>query len=335
MANCRNLITDVPGLGVGQAHDSTVMSGVTVLLCDDPGVAAVDVRGGGPGTRETDALGLAGSVEHVHAIVLSGGSAFGLAAASGVQAILADRGVGFEVGDARVPIVPQAVIFDLGNGGNKAWAGTAPYEALAREACAIAGTDFALGSAGAGYGASTATWRGGTGSASDTLADGSVVGALAIVNAAGSVTAGAGRHFWAGPLERGDEFGGRGWPARFTADMLALALKGALRASTTIAVVATDVVLTRPQAYRLAVMAQAGLARAIFPVHTPLDGDVVFALSTGRRALRDPVAHLTQLGVAAAGTLARAVARGVYEAGTCPAGWVGPPAYRDTFGDGS
>lgn len=335
MTSCRNLITDVPGLLVGQAHDSLVCSGVTVVLPDAPAVAAIDVRGGGPGTRETDALGLAGSVEHVHAIVLSGGSAFGLAAATGVQAVLAERGIGFAVGAARVPIVPQAVVFDLANGGDKSWGRDPPYEGLAAAACEAAGTDFALGSAGAGYGATTATLRGGIGSASQVLTDGSIVGALAIVNAAGSVTLGATRHFWAAAFEQGDEFGGAGWPDGPASDHLKLQLKGALGASTTIAVVATNVALSRPQAHRLAVMAQTGMARAIYPVHTPLDGDAVFALSTGAMPLADPVAHLTRLGAVAADVLARAIARGVYEAAPSPAGWAGPPAWRTLFGDRS
>ncbi len=336
MTHCRNLISDIPGLTVGNAHDGRVLSGVTVLLPELPAVAAVDVRGGGPGTRETDALGLAGTVEHVHAIVLAGGSAFGLAAASGVQAFLAARGVGFAVGPARVPIVPQAILFDLANGGDKAWsagnpAGN-PYERMALEACASAGADFALGSVGAGFGATTATLRGGLGSASQRLDGGLIIGALAAVNAAGSATLGRSARFWAAPFEQDGEFGGRGVAGTVPAEALQPTLKGTVGANTTLAVVATNARLTRPQAYRLAVMAQAGMARALYPVHTPLDGDVVFALATGAVALSDPVFNLARLGTHAANVLARAIARGVYEAAPCPPGWIGPPDYRSTFG---
>lgn len=332
MTRCRNLITDVPGIAIGQAHDESAMTGVTVLIPEHPAVAAVDVRGGGPGTRETDALGVAGTVTEAHAIVLSGGSAFGLSAASGVQRYLSGKGIGFAVGLTRVPIVPQAILFDLLNGGGPSQTEPGLYERLAMEACASAGVDFALGSAGAGYGASTATLRGGLGSASDRLGDGTRVGAIVGVNAAGCVTIGDSRHFWAAPFEQDGEFGGHGWPARFPPDGLGVALKGGPRASTTIAVVATDAQLTKAQAFRLAAMAQTGLARAIYPVHTPLDGDVVFAVATGQRAMQDPIVSLARLGAVAANTLARAVARGVWEAARCPETWTGPPAYRSLFG---
>ena len=328
----RNLITDVPGLRVGNAHDDVIMTGVTVLIPSAAATASVDVRGGGPGTRDTDTIALSGTVEQVHAIVLSGGSAFGLAAASGVQSWLAARGIGYAVLTARVPIVPQAIHFDLLNGGNKSWGESPPYERLARAACDTAGEEFALGSAGAGYGATTATLRGGLGSASDVLPGGLVVGALVAVNAVGSVTVGDTPHFWAAPFERNREFGGHGLPARCSDAMLAPRLKGAAPGqSTTIAVVATNARLTKPQAHRLAVMAQTGLARAIHPVHTPLDGDTVFALATGEAALADSIYDLTLLGTAAAGTLARAVARAVYTAAPAPPGWTGPPAYAERF----
>jgi L-aminopeptidase/D-esterase-like protein len=331
MTHCRNLITDVAGLVVGNAHDEELLSGVTVLIPDQAAVAAVDVRGGGPGTRETDALGLAGSVEEAHAIVLSGGSAFGLAAATGVQVWLAERGRGFAVGSARVPIVAQAVLFDLLNGGNKVWGATPPYEQLARRACEGAGRDFEVGSAGAGYGATTATLRGGLGSASEILAGGLVVGALVAVNAVGSATVGETRHFWAAPFEKGQELGGHGVPSPWPADGLAIHLKGGRASATTIAVVATNAALSRSEVHRLAVMAQTGLARALYPVHTPLDGDTVFAIATGEAALPDPHAGLAGLGTAAANALARAVARGVYEAAPAPRGWIGPPAWRTRF----
>lgn len=330
-AHCRNLITDVAGLRVGNAHDERRLSGVTVLLPNQPCVAAVDVRGGGPGTRDTDALGLAGTVEEVHGIVLSGGSAFGLNAASGVQTYLAERGVGFNIGGARVPIVPQAILFDLLNGGDRTGA-ACPYDTLARAACETADADFPLGSAGAGYGATTATMRGGLGSASTHLERGLVAGALVAVNAVGSVTIGDGPHFWAAPYEVVGEFGGLGMPAGLDDSALALRLKGHASASTTIAIVATNARLTKVQAHRLAVMAQTGMARAIYPVHTPLDGDVVFALATGEVPLADPVFDLTRLGAAAANALARAIARGIYEAAPCPETWLGRPDYKSLFG---
>ena len=327
MTRCRNLITDVPGLRVGNAHDARLASGVTVLLADRPVVAAVDVRGGGPGTRETDAVSLSGTVETVHALVLSGGSAFGLAAATGVQGWLAERGIGFEVGSARVPIVPQAALFDLLNGGDKAWGPSPPYEAFARSACERAEAGFSLGSAGAGFGASTATLRGGLGSASEILDQGLIAGALAAVNAVGTATIGNTGHFWAAPFEKAAEFGGLGLPAPWPRDALEPRLKGGPHEATTLAIVATNARLSRREAHRLAVMAHTGLARAIYPAHTPLDGDVVFAVATGEVVLVDPIIDLARLGMAAANALARAIARAVYEAAPTPALWAGPPAY--------
>lgn len=332
MTSCRNLITDVPGLAVGCAHDERIMSGVTVVLPSRPAVAALDVRGGGPGTRESDAVGLMGSVEEVHALVLAGGSAFGLSAATGVQCWLAERGIGFDVGGARVPVVPQAILFDLLNGGDKAWGPSPPYEALARTACDSAGEEFALGSSGAGFGATTCNLRGGLGSASEELPGGLVVGALVAANPVGVATVGETAHFWAAPLERGAEFGGLGFPTEMPEAALAPRLKGGPGESTTIAVVATNARLSKRATHRLAVMAQTGLARAIHPVHTPLDGDAVFALATGEIALVDPVYGLAHLGTAAARALARAVARAIFEAAAAPTGWRGPPAWRTRFG---
>jgi len=333
MATQRNLITDVPGLRVGNAADDALLSGVTVVVCDAPATAAIDVRGGGPGTRESDALGLAGAVEEIHAAVLAGGSAFGLSAATGVQSWLRERGIGFAVGSARVPIVPQAILFDLLNGGDKDWKGAPPYEALAYRACEDAQADFELGSAGAGMGATTATLRGGLGSASDTLDGDLIVGALVAANPVGSVTIGDGPHFWAAPFEKTGEFGGLGMPAPWPPDALAPRLKGRQPGqSTTLAIVATNARLTKPQAHRLAVMAQTGLSRAIYPVHTPLDGDLVIALATGAIALGDSLNELTRLGTAAANTLARAIARGIHAADAAPAHWTGPPAWQTRFG---
>lgn len=331
MSRCRNLITDVPGIRIGHAEDASVCSGVTVLLSDNPLIAAVDVRGGGPGTRETDAIALTGSVDEAHAIVISGGSAFGLSAATGVQSWLAERGIGFRLGDAHVPIVPQAVLFDLLNGGDKAWGKSPPYERLAREACDNADDEFPCGSIGAGFGATTATIRGGLGSASQVLDGGLVVGAIVAVNAVGTATIGDTAHFWAAPFERGGEFGGLGLPAKWSEQHLEARLKGANRQATTLAIVATNARLSKREAHRLGVMAQGGLVRALYPAHSPLDGDAVFSVATGDVPLTDPIYGLAVLGIAAANVLARAIARGVYEAAPAPPSWRGPPAYRTRF----
>lgn len=325
----RNAITDVSGLRVGNAHDAALMSGVTVLLADRPFIAAADGRGGGLGTRETDALAAAGTVDEVHAITLSGGSAFGLSAATGVQSWLAARGIGYAVREARVPIVPGAILFDLLNGGDKNWGASPPYEGLARAACDAASVDVPCGSFGAGFGATTVNLRGGLGTASQVMADGTVVGALAAVNPAGSITLGRSGHFWAAPFEIAGEYGNLGWPAALPAATLDPALKGAAGESTLLAIVATTATLDRRQAMRLAIMAQTGLARAIYPVHTPLDGDIVFAVSTGLAPAPHPVSGMAALGAIAANVLSRAIARGVYEAASAPPGWQGPPAWRD------
>ena len=327
----RNLITDVAGLRVGHADDRRLGSGVTAIIFDRPAVAAIDVRGGGPGTRETDLLDPAMTVDHIDALALSGGSAFGLDAASGVQALLREQGRGFLVRTARVPIVPGAIIFDLLNGGDKDWGRFPPYRDLGYAAAGAANVDFALGSIGAGLGATTVDLKGGIGSAATATSGGHVVGALAVVNAAGSVVVGGGPSFWAAPFERGGEYGGRGLPSPLPADALSPRTKGGVQESTTLAVVATDAALTKAQLKRLAVMAQTGLARAIYPIHTPLDGDVVFAVATGAKAAPDPLLGLTELGTAAGNVLARAVARAVYEATALP--FAGALAsWKDRFG---
>src|SRR6478752_2781785 len=198
---------------VGHAEDLRLGSGATAIIFDQPAAASIDVRGGGPGTRETALLDPAQTVEGIDAIVLSGGSAFGLDAASGTQAWLREKGRGFQVREARVPIVPAAILFDLLSGGDKNWGRYPPYRELGYAATTAAATDFALGSVGAGMGANTADLKGGIGSASAQTRDGITVGALAVVNAAGSAVIGGGPHFWAAPYERGSEFGGLGWPA--------------------------------------------------------------------------------------------------------------------------
>ena len=311
----RNLITDVAGLVVGQAQDDRIKSGVTVVTGARPFTAAVHVMGGAPGTRETDLLAPDKLVQEVDALVLSGGSAFGLDAASGVADALVAAGRGFAVGAARVPIVPAAILFDLLNGGDKDW-GTNPYAVLGRAAYDVCGPDFALGSAGAGTGATAGPLKGGIGSASLVLDNGLTVGAIVAVNSLGSVTDEAGT-FWAAPWEMSDEFGGRG-PERAFDPGLEPDLPGLPGQNTTIAIIGTDAALTQAQATRMAVAAHDGMARAIQPSHTPFDGDLVFAAATGQNPLPDSAADPMRLGHAAAVALSRAIARGVYAASPAP-----------------
>ncbi|MBZ9605740.1 P1 family peptidase [Phyllobacterium chamaecytisi] len=316
-AGPRNLITDVAGLKVGNASDSKLKSGCTVLLCENPATAAVKVLGGAPGTRETDLLEPHNTVEQVNALVLSGGSAFGLDAGSGVQAALREEGIGFEVGTQRVPIVPGAVLFDLLNGGHKDWGRYPPYRELGYEATQSASNDFTLGTVGAGTGATVKGLKGGLGSASSILDSGVTIGALVAVNALGMATVGKSRHFWAAPFEIGNEFGGLGLPHPFPADAAEIGTKfsdAARDANTTIGVIATDLILTTAQAKRLAIAAHDGYSRAIWPAHTPFDGDLVFALATGTSGRTPEIAEFIDLCAAAASTMARAIARGVHAA---------------------
>src|SRR5258707_4943131 len=289
MGSLKNLLTDIPGVRVGHADDAKLASGVTAIIFDSPAIASIDVRGGGPGLRESALLQPEATVEAVDAITLSGGSALGLDAAGGVQAWLAEQGRGLRIREAVIPIVPGAICFDLLNGGNKAWGRFPPYRDLGYAAASAASTDFTLGSIGAGLGATTANFKGGLGSASALTQGGVAVAALAVVNAVGSVTVGNGPWFWAAPFEIGGEYGGRGLPPSFDPDMLRARLKGGPEANsaenTTLAVVVTAAVLTKPQANRLALIAQTGMARAIYPVHAPLDGDVVFAAATGEKPI--------------------------------------------------
>jgi L-aminopeptidase/D-esterase-like protein len=332
MAASKNLLTDVAGLKVGNADDATLKSGATVVLCEEPTIASAHVMGGAPGTRETDLLAPDQTIERVDAIVLSGGSAFGLDAASGVVTGLAAAGRGFAIGEARVPIVPGAILFDLLNGGDKNWGPDNPYRRLGHEALDAASNTFALGSVGAGAGATTANLKGGLGSASARLANGATVAALAAVNAVGQATIGDGAHFWAAPFEAGEEFGGRGMPSPLPRDATALRSKGGSAAgqNTTTAIVATDLALTKAQAKRIAVMAHDGFARALWPSHTPFDGDIVFCLATGRVPLGEAPSAMIELGAAAASCMARAIARGVYEA--APAAGDLLPTWRQKFG---
>jgi L-aminopeptidase/D-esterase-like protein len=335
----RNLITDVDGLLVGSAEDPRLRSGVSVLMGEQPFVASVDVRGGGPGTRDTALLDPSCRVDRVDAICLSGGSAFGLSAADGVMRWLRERGRGLAVGGVVVPIVPTAILFDLLNGGDKGW-DWPPYRELAYQASGAAARDFGLGNAGAGLGAKAGNLKGGLGSASAVdPASGLQVGALVAVNARGYATMGDMPHFWAWALERNGEFGGLGPPTHSLelavshnrADLThdpADAVRSDPRANTTIAVVATNARLDKAAAQRMAMMAQDGLARSLRPVHTPQDGDTVFAVATGTHDLGiDPLA-LGELGTLAADCLARAIARGVYNAAS-----LGPArGWRDVFG---
>lgn len=325
----RNLITDVAGLRVGNADDARLRSGVTVLTADRPFVAAVHVMGGAPGTRETDLLAPDRLVHEVDALFLSGGSAFGLDAGSGIMAGLSAMGRGFPVGPVRVPIVPGAILFDLLNGGQKDWADS-PYPALGRRALETAAEDFALGSAGAGFGAMTGWLKGGLGSASAVLPSGISVGALVAVNALGSATVGEGPQFWAAPWEEGDEFGGLGPAPRIAQD--APLPRKRMGEATTIAIVATDARLTKAQAQRMAVAAHDGMARALVPSHTPLDGDLVFGVATGAREMADPLVDGFQIGHAAATCLARAIARAVWLARPMPGDL--QPCWQSRFGGG-
>ena len=315
-AGPRNLITDVEGFLVGNASDAALKSGATVLTGEEPFTAAVHVMGGAPGTRETDLLAPDRLVQRVDALVFSGGSAFGLDAASGVADALAAAGRGFAVGAVRVPIVPAAILFDLLNGGDKEWKEN-PYRELGRRALANAGKDFALGTAGAGAGATTANFKGGLGSASLALGDGITVGALVAANPVGSATVPGGRQFWAAPFEVGDELGGAGIsvePPVVEATFRGKHSAMAPGTNTTIAVVATDARLTQAQAMRMAIAAHDGIARAVVPSHTPFDGDLVFAAASGAGPHPADDGGLLAIGHAASLCLARAIARGVRHA---------------------
>jgi L-aminopeptidase/D-esterase-like protein len=310
-----NLITDVPGLLVGQTEDAAAITGTTVVLCESPAVASVDVRGGAPGSRETELLDPAALVERVDAIVLSGGSAFGLDAAAGVMEGLAAMGRGFAVRDIRVPIVPAAILFDLAFPGRQPWTGEPPYRALGCLSLQRVAADFVLGNAGAGLGAKAGRLKGGIGSASLRLADGATVGALVAVNAWGSVVRPDCGRFWAAELALPGEIDPQPpLPAALLdPEDLSACAPPVPGGNTTIAVVATEVPLDKPACRRFAIMAQDGLAQAIRPAHTPFDGDTVFALSTGSGPAARPD-QLARLGHAAASCLARAIMRAIIEA---------------------
>jgi L-aminopeptidase/D-esterase-like protein len=321
----KNLITDIAGLKVGHATNEQVRSGTTVLLCGSGWPAAVDVRGGGPGTRETDALATENLVGRAHAIVLAGGSIFGLAAADGVAALLSVQGVGLQLraGSPAIPIVPCAVLHDLANGGDKQWGLSPPYRDLGLEAAGNAGAEFALGSIGAGRGALAGVRKGGIGSASLDLHGGLMVGALVALNSVGSALMPDGKTYWAWAFELGDEFGGGGPPSQAmdlsdpAPDESRLLGIGRLRegVNTTLGVIACNAALSTAECRRVAMMAQDGIARAVRPAHTPFDGDTVFALASGELALEEKplrAAQIGRIGSAAADCLSRAICRAVH-----------------------
>ena len=326
----RNLITDVPGVAVGNADDAALASGATVVLFDRPAAAGLATPGGAPALRDGLLLKPEMTVEAVDGFTLSGGSVYGLDAASGAMAWLAEQGRGFDFGHTRVPICPAAALFDLTHGGEKAWGRHPPYADLGYAAAAAAGAEFALGTAGAGYGAWTYDLKGGLGSASAVTSRGFVVGALAAVNCAGRVTRGTSPHFWAAAYERDAEFGGlsEGPPAP---DKLELKTTRDLPGATTLAVVATDARLDKTKMTRIAIMASAGFALGLRPAFAPGDGDLVFAASTARAAPEPDFRDLTEIGMLAAECLARAIARGVYCATALP--FAGQrPSWRDRWG---
>jgi L-aminopeptidase/D-esterase-like protein len=330
----RNLITDVAGLRVGNAEDARVRTGTTVIIAEALSVAVVDVRGGAPGTRDTEALDPVSLDGGADAIVLSGGSVFGLDAPAGVTSYLRarDRGFQFAPGGPRMPIVPGAILFDLMNGGDKEWGEETPYRRLGLEAAERAGADFKLGNSGAGYGARAGLYKGGLGSASARTQEGFTVGAIVAVNSVGSPLIPNSDVFWAFPFEQSGEFGGRRLKPDFAGIDLDLPddMKGAPqpKTNTTIAVIATDADVTQVELKRIAIMASDGFARALRPVHAPTDGDIVFGLTTAKHRIGEPRhREVMRLGSIAADCLSRAIARGVYEAET-----LGPmKSYRDTF----
>lgn len=326
-----NLITDVPGIQVGNFQDEAIRTGVTVILPDKEAVAAADIRGGGPGSRETEALNPDCLVDMVHGIVMSGGSAYGLDAAGGVMAYLRENGRGFKLENAVIPIVPSAILFDLLNGGDKDWPTPSPYYKFGYQAAEKAGLRFSLGNAGAGFGAVAGGLKGGLGSASFVFSDQDndiTLGALAAVNSMGSVTLPESPVMWAFPYEQEKELGGQSMPQAGLGSNLNFDFQLPIGKNTTLVTVATDAALTKSQARRVAIMAQDGFAKAIRPVHSPFDGDSLFVLSTGKIPLADPVVSLSRLGMLAADCVARAIARGVYEADT-----LGDfQSYRDRYG---
>lgn len=324
----RNALTDVPGLLVGHAVDPLARTGVTVIRTDSAWSAGVDVRGGGPGGRETAALEPQNMVGKLHALVFAGGSVFGLGAADGVAAALSAEGVGLRLhaDSPAIPIVPAAVLHDLANEGNKQWGVEPPYRRLGFEALAAASQSFAQGRAGAGLGAMAGILPGGLGSASLALGDGLIVAALVVANPIGSVYMPDGQTFWSWPWEFEGEFGGHRPDALQPVcepipELSRLDSMGRLQtgANTTLVAVACNARLTTAECTRLAIMAQDGIARAVRPAHLPFDGDTVFAMASGALEIASGARRqvdVGRIGSAAADCVARAIARGVYLART-------------------
>ncbi|GAK34923.1 peptidase S58 [Iodidimonas nitroreducens] len=285
-------ITDIAGILVGNSHDAQVQTGTTVILPDHPVMMGVDVRGGAPGTRETDALDPTCLVNSFHGLVLSGGSVFGLAAVDGVVSWLSVRQRGLALGPCFVPVVPGAILYDLANGGDKNWGSLPPYRDLGMAACDAAGLAISEGAVGAGFGARAGGQRGGLGTAAFRCESGFSVGALVAVNAYGP-------------------------PIDDRRDRIPMPKEGLVGANTTIAAIATDLALDKAGCKRLAMMAQDGLARSLRPIHTPFDGDSVFALSTGAISPPQPYARsLLVAGTMAADALAKAVEKALRAAST-------------------
>lgn len=307
----------ITGIGIGHADDAALTSGVTTIVPDQACVASMHVVGGSPGTRESSLLDPVQVVERIDALVLAGGSAYGLDAASGVQAWLREQDRGFPVGAMRVPIVPAAILFDLNNGGDKAWGRYPPYRELGYRAAAGAASTTATGRCGAGFGATTASTPGGLGVAFETLPCGATVMAVMAVNAAGSPLIGDTGCFWAAPFERSGEFGGRGLPREMPPDVTHVRTKAGHSTAglaTTIGAVVTDAALTKLEAKQVAVMAHDGFARALYPVHSPGDGDLLYVLSTSEKLLSRSELSLLAIGTTAANVVTRAIAQGVYAA---------------------
>lgn len=329
-----NLITDVAGISVGNADDAKLRSGVTAVICDQPAVASIHVMGGAPGTRDSELLSPENTIETIDAITLSGGSAFGLDAASGVQAALRNQGKGLHLAGQIIPIVPGAIVFDLTNGGDKEWGMYPPYRELGHEAAFNAGKTFEIGTAGAGYGCLISGLKGGLGSASTIIDNGVTIAALVAVNALGSVTMGQTRHFWSAPFELEREFGGLGLPGTMPSDVTEIKIKSrdeiSPNTNTVIGIVATDAVLTKAQAKRLAIGSHDGYARAIWPSHTPMDGDLIYTLATGGSGVAPQLDELVDLGALAASTMSRAISRAIYNAKAMPGDMF--PCWQEKFG---
>lgn len=333
----KNLITDVDGILIGSAEDKNLFTGVTILSGQNPFTAAVDVRGGGPGTRETEILKLESAIGKVDAIVLSGGSAFGLDASSEVQKLLLNENKGYKVGQNLVPLVSSAVIFDLKPNKSYWKNDVSIWQILARKAYKNLSVNFPLGSFGAGYGATTATLKGGQGSTSSYVLDTKnrkyVVGALVINNAVGNPLLNKGPNFLSGYLEIHNEFGGLGGSSEiFDGTVRAKRITSAENClNTIIGVIATNAPLDRNQLKRLAIMCQGSISRSIHPSHTPMDGDTIFALSTtfdDNNANYDiNKSDLTLINTVASDCFARSCNRAIYEAHSINS----KPSWKDLF----